>query len=379
MNLFKLSLFLLKFDLNYFDVPKEEQERYINSLGEPKDDWDRSYKQYQCQRYFNPWWKVCIYNIVSALVFPFYLLLLWVKGFFLKYKTEVDAVGRFKTDPEVLPEVLTKQYHINNDLWDTGSILSLKDICYLGKYIIRYYYSPRFLLKSMAKIALYRGIIRQYNPRAIVECVEFSYTSSLLTDYCHQNGLKHINVMHGEKLFFMRDSFFHFDECYIWSEFYKQLFTSLKADPNQFIIAIPPSLKIDIAKYKNPSVFADYKYYLAEFTEDEIISISESMDFARREGKKVIFRAHPRFSNMSVLKRHIDAAEIEYPKEVNILESIANADNIIGDFSTTMTQGYFSGKNVIVDDVTFKDHYKKLKSYGYFLANVDTQKLSQFQ
>ena len=379
MNLFKLSLIIHKFDLGYFDVPKEEQERYINSLGEPKDDWDRSYKQYQCQKYLNPWWEACIYNIVSAFVFPFYLLLLWVKGFFLKFKTKEDAVGRFKTDPEVLPDVLTKQYHINNDLWDTSSILSSNDICYLGKFIIRYYYSPRFLLKAMAKIALYRGIIRQYNPRAIVECVEFSYTSSLLTDYCHQNGLRHINVMHGEKLFFMRDSFFHFDECYIWSEFYKQLFISLKAEPNQFIIAIPPSLKIDIAKYKNPSVFADYKYYLAEFTEDEIISISESMDFARREGKKVIFRAHPRFSNMSVLKRHIDATEIENPKEVNILESIANAVNIIGDFSTTLTQGYFSGKNVIVDDVTFIDHYKKLKSYGYFLANVATQRLSQYQ
>lgn len=57
MNIFKIALLLEKGNKGLFDVPIQEQYAYMNSLGEPKDDIDRSYKQFLCQNYFVPLWK----------------------------------------------------------------------------------------------------------------------------------------------------------------------------------------------------------------------------------------------------------------------------------------------------------------------------------
>lgn len=61
----------------------------------------------------------------------------------------------------------------------------------------------------------------------------------MLTDYFHTRGVKNINVQHGEKLMFIRDSFFHFDECYVWGDYYVKMFVRMKAEPNQFIVSVP--------------------------------------------------------------------------------------------------------------------------------------------
>ena len=58
MNIFKIARFLEKGNKNMFEVPVREQYAFLNSLGDAKDDIDRSYKQFLCQNYFVPLsWK----------------------------------------------------------------------------------------------------------------------------------------------------------------------------------------------------------------------------------------------------------------------------------------------------------------------------------
>ena len=76
----------------------------------------------------------------------------------------------------------------------------------------------------MVKLAMYRYQYEVYHPKAMIVDEEYSYTSSFLTEYCHRLGVEHIDIMHGEKLYFIRDTFFCFDRCYVWDGYYRDLF-----------------------------------------------------------------------------------------------------------------------------------------------------------
>lgn len=197
--------------------------------------------------------------------------------------------------------------------------------------------------------------------------------------YCHKHGALLINVMHGEKLRYIRDSFFHFDACYVWDQHYVNLFLDQKAEPQQFIVAVPPGMKIDCKQHIRKELYADYKYYLASFTEEEIISIIKSMEFAKSAGKSVVYGIHPRFSDLTMLKKYVPEECIEYPSKVNIVDSISNTANAVGSYTTVLLQAYLSGVNVVLDDVTYESRYHQLKSYGYILAKYDIEKLSTRQ
>ena len=80
------------------------------------------------------------------------------------------------------------------------------------------------------RLSIYSHAIRQYAPRAIVVHNEPSYTVSFLTMCCNKYGIRHINVKHGERLYNIRDSYFRFDECYVWSKYYVNLFKSLNVE-----------------------------------------------------------------------------------------------------------------------------------------------------
>ena len=187
--------------------------------------------------------------------------------------------------------------------------------------------------------------------------------------------------MHGEKLFFIRDSYFSYNQCYVWNEFYKNLFISLLAAPFQFILAIPPSLKFDCDDFLDSSIYADYKYYLATCNEQQIKSIIASMQFVKKLGKRVVYRLHPRYSDISLIEKYVGKENIEYPDKVSIQASISNAGKIIGSYTTVLNQAYAVGKQIIFDDVTFLYQYKKLKEYKYIFSgkNENIQLLSEMQ
>lgn len=154
---------------------------------------------------------------------------------------------------------------------------------------------------------------------------------------------------------------------------------NMKADPKQFRVALPISLIIDIKSNINGNMFTDYKYYLAENSEDEIKSIVTFMSFAKKEGKTVKYRIHPRYTDLNILKKHVSNEEIELPQEVSIIDSISNIEYAVGSYTTVLLQAYMSGQKVILDDVTYKERYNQLKEYEYILVNRGLTTLSSKQ
>ena len=379
MNYFKILRFVQHGNANYLDIPTEQQAYYISKLGEPKDDIDRSYKQYLCQRFFEPQWKKALLDLMSAILFFPTILILFIRGLMVKKCENIDAYGSFYGIEEILPDELKNKFRIEVRNWDEKKALFKENIKPILLLFMRHSWSPLFLLKCTIKLSMYSYIIRSYEPRAIIVHNEPSYTNSFLTMCCEKYGVKHINVMHGEKLYNIRDSFFRFDEFYVWSNYYIELFKSLNVEMSQMRICIPRSLKIDIKKYINPDVYGDFKYFLSIYTEQEIKSIVESMQFVKKQNKTVKYRPHPRYSNISLLKKYVNESEIEWPQKVGILESISNLEYAVGSYSTVLTQAYLSGKCVILDNVTYKLQYEKLKSHKYILSNVGLPTLSHYQ
>lgn len=379
MNYFKILRKLQYGDKRLFDISVEEQIVYMKSLGEPDGDIDRGFKQYLCQNYFVKGWKVWLLNIVAAFLVPFLVCFLLLRGVFLKKGEKVNSIIEDKGMVEVIPQIVIETYNPDNRYWHERASLSFRDLTFLCMMIARAPHHPYFVLKAMMNVAYYSDMIRRHCTEIVIQYGEFSFSSSILTAFCHEKGVKHIDIMHGEKLFFIRDAFFHYDECYVWDEYYADLFCSLMAEPTQFKVAIPKSMKMDLKTNLAPNVYADYKYYLALYNEDKIQQIVQSMAFAKRDGKTVKYRPHPRYSDMELLKKYVPAEEIEIPKEVSILESISNLDFAVGSYTTVLSQAYFSGKQVVLDDVTFESEYHKLKSLKYILSLKNTIKLSELQ
>lgn len=379
MNYFKLLRYIQKGDKSFFDIPFEDQDRFLKSLPIPKDDIERSYNQYCCQNFFLTRWKVFLLNIAASVVFPFILFVLSFKRTIVGKKEDIDAYGEFWGLEEIIPQELHQQYKIDNRKWGEENSLALRDWLLIIRIIVRHPTDPYFCLKCMMKIGIYSQAIKSYTPQVIIIHNEPSFTCSVLRYFCNLRGVRLINVMHGEKLFNIRDSFIHFDEFYVWSDYYVSLLKSLGAETTQFKVAIPNSVKIDTAKYHSTDSYADYKYYLALYSETEIKSIVNSMQFVKNSGKTVKYRPHPRYSNIALLEKYVSSDEIEYPNITSILESISNLQYAVGSYTTVLNQAYFSGKGVVCDDVTFKDQYEKLKDLKYILANISLPKLSEFQ
>lgn len=379
MTIFKLLNLLQIGNKGCFDISAEQQLAYVKSFAEPTDDIDRSYKQFLCQEYFVPLWKRSLWWGASLLASPVVLAMLWLKGRNINFVKYIDTIAEDKGMDEIIPSALTDKYELNHEGWHAGVGLTNGDVKYLLTKIVGPR-QPYFVLKMIILIAKYSPKVTMYHPHRIIEHSEYSFGSSAITDYLHYRGVQHIDVQHGEKLLIARDAFFHYDECYVWDAHYVNLFCKLRAEPTQFRVTIPPSLHIDCVVNKNQDVYADFKYYLAKITEEEIESIVDSMSFAQRVGKSVKYRIHPRYTDLNVLRKYVKEEDIELPSMVNILESVANVEYAVGSYTTVLLQAYLSGKKVILDDVTYKERFEHLKEYGYILAeNDDVERLSERQ
>ncbi len=360
------------------NFPLDKQKEYLNSLKEPKDDLERSYFQYKCQAYLDGNLLRVVLNIIFFPLSIFMLVKYGNKKYLKMTNASLCKKAVFINDeiPEnVLPNSLYKEFDeiliYNKD----ENYLSKNDLLFIKKIIFRYPLSWHFIFKIIIKISRYRALINKYNPSAIIVCNEYSFTSSVLTYFCNLNGIKHIDVMHGEKLFYIRDSFFKYDRCYIWDEYYLKLFSLLRVPLTQFFIEEPPSLifKNDIVKEK-----IDYVFYLQAESNEELNVIFSILAEIKNKNT-VLVRMHPTYSNKNEIEKLSKKYDIPIEDNfiVGIEESVLRTKNVISLYSSVLNQAYHSGKNIIIDDLSRPKDFKKLKERGYIMLSVNHRLLSE--
>ena len=355
-----------------YDVGK--QKKYITKLGNPRDEIERSYFQYKCQMQFNGKGITFLLNLVS---FPV-AILYWFK---YKKKIQVNQLEQknlvFFRDgkPEnILPNSLKKRYKDIEYNPIEGALLTGKDKKFIREIICRYPFSWQFILKCLIKIGRYSFVIEEYSPEAIVVCAEYSFTSSALTAYCKRKNIKHIDVMHGEKMYYMRDSFFKFDECYIWDEYYKKVLVSMKADKSQFVVEVPDSLKFDGELIRTQKY--DYTYYLGAESEEVLKKISKILEQLYKSGKKISIRPHPRYSNIDFVKKIFAFANVEDIEKISIEQSLLQPGAAISLYSTVLNQALYNSIPIIIDNVSNPENFNKLKKLGYVCLEKEHELLS---
>ena len=213
----KIANYIDKKQNSLFDFDVKKQEMFLKKFKEPFDDIERSYFQYKCQMKFNSVILKVIFTILSLPLIIIYIILAQKKVLKKQYGDAVFISNGIPTN--LIPNSLYEEYDIVVCDTVSGKHLGKSDFKFIFKILKRYPFSWFFLLKSILKIEQYSFIIETYNPKAIIVCSEYSFTSSLLTEYCIDKKITHIDIMHGEKLYYIRDSFFRFNRCYVWNKF----------------------------------------------------------------------------------------------------------------------------------------------------------------
>jgi hypothetical protein len=216
------------------------------------------------------------------------------------------------------------------------------------------------------KIGMYSAVIEKHKPKAIISYAESSFTSSILTKYCEDKGIEHISIMHGERIFNLKTSFFRFTKYYVWDEFYIELMTKLRCASNQYIVEVPPSVSGEvISNAKTPEYFMTY--YLEAEGEDTLLLIRDALQTLQNNNKKCSIRIHPRGENGELVNRILGEFNLQTAKDTTLNDSLANTQYVASVVSTVLFEGWFKGKKVIIDDYCQKAYYEKLKELDYIM------------
>lgn len=360
------------------DCTIQKQKAYIYSLPEPIDDFERSFYQYKCQKYKSSFLFNMIANLSGLFLFLLHYINIKLSSKWVNDKKKQGDAVFFANDIDknIIPSELHKEFRtiINSNNFD-AFMLTKDDKIFIKKLIRRYPFSFYYLYKCMIKISMYSAQINMYKPKAIVVYAEYSFTSSVLTAYCNYRGIEHINVMHGEKLFDIVDSFFRFDRCYVWDQFYKKLFIKLRAEKKQFIIAIPPSLKMNLED--DEYALYDYTYYLMNESKVQLNIIKDKLNILKQKGKNIAIRPHPRYSDITLVKKLFIDYIIEDPRSISIKESIKRTNTLISLYSTVLLQGYYNNKSIVIDDLSNLQSYSVLFDSEYIILSKPHKLLSE--
>lgn len=362
-----------------FTYSRAEQEKILSKYNAPSSLIERSYFQYKCQTRMLGW-KSLLYQICAL---PILLYKLLTANRKLEKKGDCDllcfmaGIGK-----DTIPEELTKKY--KSTMYykaDEGELLTKEDMkWFIRNVITKYPIVFFFQLKILLRLLNYSYMISSFNPVAIATHSEYSCGSSAMTEYCHYHNIKHINFMHGEKPWYIRDSFFCFDICYIWDTHYKKIFTSLKAEPGQFVIAIPPKFKVpkgDEFTIEETILESDYCYYLANESHEQIDAIYSCLKQLRMAGYKVRVRMHPRWGDHDyILKKSKETGVNVEDTEVDINQSILKTKNAISLFSTVLFQSHLLNIPIIIDDISNVDHFCRIKELDYIAFSYPHRLLS---
>lgn len=360
-----------------FAVDVKKQKQILRTLPEPKDIYERSYFQYKCQMKKQSVLFVIVQNILALILLPIYYIKLSIARKDVKQETRENCAVFF-TDGisiQTMPECLHAEYNeIIPCTFAEELHIGKQEKTALSIIFVRYWYSPYFVFKCMLKIGMYAAKIKKFNPRSIISYSEYSYTSSVLTEYCRLCGVEHINIMHGEKLFNIRDTFVQYDRYYVWDEHYIKLLTDLRADKKQFHIAVPNNVKLDCTNNGEP--IYDYTYYLGEETTEELLTIRDALLRTGVPSSRICIRYHPRYCDANEIKHIYMDFQVQNPIEVALSISFYNTRYVVSLYSTVLYQAYESGKKIIIDDVTNKVKYEQLKELRYVMLEKPHLKFS---
>ena len=386
MSVIKKLLRLHDLLLKSSGLSLSEMKARIDSFPEPKDDYERTYFAYSCYKYNCNMVGKAILDVAGVIAIPFFLIKYSFNRFFIK-KEHIDAViinannraGESYSYKGRVPEELYNEFenveeiHLDKFPKFSEGVIGFKALRCWNRFFIRHPLSGYINFRALLNIMGTNRIITMYSPKAIIiGRAEARDTSSLLTNLCEANNCEYINIMHGELVLGVVSPFVRFSRFYIWDEHYKIICNWSRAESSQYRVFLPEIYKIKYEERK------DYSYYLTYILtgneNDKIdrnaVALREILIKFENSGKKCKVRPHPRWSDIEYLNQVFEGTDIliENPREVAVGESLKDSEYVVGTFSTVMSEAYYVGKKVLIDDITDSELIRRLEEKKYILV-----------
>lgn len=346
-----------------FRHTKEERKSLIESFPEPQNQLERSYFQYLCQTKELHVIVRFMQNIAAILLLPWVFFL----GYFAKPKKMRDTDAVFLNlnegyGREIIPRSLQMEFPNMPEIKEIKVLFGKAECKCLLNLCKKYWRNPYFVVKCWIKIGLYASLIDSFRPKAVISYEEFSFTSSIITAYCEERGVEHINVLHGERLYNTRDTFVSFHRFYVWNEIYRNMFLEMRAEKGQFRVELSPLLIWD--KTHEEHKMYDITYYLGKPTAKQLKRIFNVLEPLRQSGIKICIRIHPRYGNR-VLINHVFKDFYIETSEISITQSIARTCAACAVMSTVLLQAGYAGRRIVVDNVGNPEQFALLSELDY--------------
>ena len=369
---------------NFRKVNLENHKKYINGIYnryekniENEDDLEsyfyRSFLQYKCQIYGLSFIMKFVNNFISVIAILIFTLIIGIYSLFFKnrkqktFSNSKNAIFANNIKKDLIPYSIRNKYKIFSKS-SKGLIVDNDGFIFLKYFLKIFWFEPYFILKCMLKISFYSFLCYKYTPSAIITSSEYSFTSSVLTAYLKNKNILHINIMHGEKLFDIKDSFFRFSECWVWDKHYINLFKKLYAFEKQFKIEVPPWHK----NLKNNNIFIQGKkilkyYWASEKEKHELLYVFNGLNRLQKNGFKIIIRYHPLQKEyfFRYINSYCDNFIIENPECKDIYNSLLETNYALATYSTVLSEAKMMGRIPVIND--YENNILILEKLDYIL------------
>lgn len=367
-----------------------EQDRFLKRIGTGSNFFENSYNKFKCVCFYHysPF-VIMVYNLGSLLLLiPLYVFFNR-KKLKLADKDETKVVLRsfrsvgsehipVKPD-DIFPEVLKCKYKVCDVVSTINCIfLDKESNSILLQAAKRHPFSFYYLLVLMKRLARQSTIIHNENPKIICTYVcEREFADPLLTYYSSLFNVEYHGFMHGDFMYQIDHAFMQFSCYWVWDEHYRKMFQNLKC--NQKMIVYKPHkyepLNISIRAENECNYFATY--YFSGESKISINVLKRIFDQLYVKGKVCKVRPHPRHSNYEYIKNIFIDYYIEDTKTCSLETSLENSYFIIALNSTVLSQAYYSGKIIVIDDITNKEAYNELCEKDYILIDKAQYRFSE--
>lgn len=360
----------------WFYEGKKETLAFFAKYGIPSDDLQRAYYQYTLSRKMFTFFMSIFENVFFGVgLIGLYFLIKLEKENFEGEKKKV-VYYKISDNKGILPQTIANSNDIVTVQLGEGISYCEEIKEFVSKCIKRKYLNPPFLFKIIFVIGNYEYIRKKYNPEEIVTSYEGSFSTAMLTNYCEKHGICHTNIMHGEKLFSPNHAYARFNKIYVWDKFYEELFSKELVSCDEYIIYNPWKL----TKLPEPNIdeLYDFCFYLNIESMSVHKHLGEIIERLTKKGYTICVRFHPSQYNYKTGEKIFKCCNVENPKDVHILQSIANTKKVVSRYSTVLYQAYCMGKEIIIDDLSNKKEFEALKDLDYIMFNKPHRLLSEY-
>ena len=355
---------------------------YTSLLHGNVDDYERSYVHYYAHSHYYFGLKDrIVLNILAGII----LIPAWIYCMLKSRRLgEIDNLNEGLAVVN-LSNISTKDIfpdELNNEFSDVKVIRfpNRRQIDRKARAIVRkswanHPFQPYYIYCMLRRFCETCSLIYEYKPEGIIVYGrERDFIVPLTTLYCESLNIKHIGFMHGDDYYSPAYPLMRFTKYYVWDKHYADMYMELLWPSDQFIVYTPGKLKKHFAKKDNYDYFITY-YFSGE--NKEIVSgVKNAFDILTKKKHKCKVRPHPRFSDINMLSEVFKDYEIEDPAKININDSIDSSRYICALNTTVLLEGFFGGKDIVIDDYSSKKRYESLTLKKYILLSKNHLLLS---